>query len=92
MESYPRKEETLIVISVEQQYITVRGPDRFVYQARCIPTHVRRQAKPLKPKDFLFVTHANFDISAVVERVTKRGSLDGCKYKLDQYRPVSEQN
>ncbi len=91
MESYPSKDELLTVISVDLESITVRGADRFVYQARCLPTHVSLQAKPLEPLDTLCVSHVNSDISAVVERVIK-GSLDGCKYKLDQYKPVSEQN
>ena len=90
MESYPRnKDELLTVISVEQQFITIRGGGGFEYHAKCLPTHASLQAKPLQTQDILRVIQVNPDKSAVVERVTQ-GSPDGCQYMRHDYAPASK--
>lgn len=91
MESCPRKDETLTVISVEKDSITVRRPNKVVFQARWEQTHKSQKAKPLEPKHYLLVTKES-PTSVEVERVTKEGSRDGCKYMLYEYLLVSEQN
>jgi len=90
MESYPKNDDLLTVISVDQQSITIRGAGGSEYHAKFLPTRASQQAKPLQVTDILRVVQVSPDKSAVVERVTG-GSPDGCQYMLSEYTSVSAQ-
>jgi hypothetical protein len=85
-----QQHEILVVKAVEPLHIVV-DIWRVLYRARYLSDHANPPASPLQPGDQLIVTHVSPEAMTHVERLSRQGQRDGCRYELSEYQAVPQQ-
>ena len=85
-----QQHEILIVKAVEPSHVVV-DVWRVLYRARYRSDDANPPASPLRPGDQLIVTHVSPEGMTPVERLSRQGERDGCRYELSEYQAVPPQ-